>query len=123
MARNTGADEAAIARLPEHAWEQAPNPDGTVREQVHVAELPGLNARPDWPEGLRLIVRQVRSSGRDAKKRTELEKHTGWRYAVTATNIGRLHRVAGSHHPQFLDMLHRAHAVVEVRVRTNKAMA
>ena len=28
----------------------------------------------------------------------------------------------GSHHPQFIDVLHREHAVVEDRVRTNKAM-
>lgn len=118
----TGADETAIAHLPESAWASALNPDGTVREQVHVAELTGLNTRPGWPEGLRLIVRRVRPSVRDAKKLTALEKRTGWRYAITATNIGRMHRVAGSHHPQFLDAVHRTHAVVEDRVRTNKAM-
>lgn len=28
----------------------------------------------------------------------------------------------GSKHPQFLDVLHRAHAVVEDRVHTEKAM-
>ena len=30
--------------------------------------------------------------------------------------------VGGSHQPQWLDALHRAHAVVEDRVRTGKAM-
>jgi hypothetical protein len=30
--------------------------------------------------------------------------------------------VPGSHHPQFLDVLHRSPAGVEDRVRTNKAM-
>ena len=44
----------------------------------------------------------------------------GW--TITAANIGRMHRIAGSHHPQWLDVLHRTHAVVEDRVRTNKAM-
>jgi hypothetical protein len=30
--------------------------------------------------------------------------------------------IGGSHQPQWLDVLHRAHAGVEDRVRTNKAM-
>jgi hypothetical protein len=30
--------------------------------------------------------------------------------------------VPGSHHPQFIDVLHREHAIVEDQVRTNKAM-
>lgn len=46
----------------------------------------------------------------------------GWRYQVTVTNVGRMQGIAGSHHPQWLDALHRAHAGVEDRVRTNKAM-
>jgi hypothetical protein len=39
-----------------------------------------------------------------------------------ATNIDRISGVAGSHQPQWLDVLHRAHAGVEDRVRTGKAM-
>jgi hypothetical protein len=31
-------------------------------------------------------------------------------------------RLPGSHHPQFIDVLHREHAVVEDRVRTQTAM-
>ncbi|USY22640.1 transposase [Nocardiopsis exhalans] len=61
-------------------------------------------------------------SRRHAKKLTELERKTGWRYSVLATDIGRMHRIAGSHQAQFLDALHRDHAEVEDRVRTNKAM-
>jgi hypothetical protein len=30
--------------------------------------------------------------------------------------------IPGSHHPQWIDCLHRSHATVEDRVRTNKAM-
>ena len=41
---------------------------------------------------------------------------------AVATNIGRMHGVGGSHQPQWLDALHRAHAVVEDRVCTGKAM-
>jgi hypothetical protein len=51
-----------------------------------------------------------------------LERVTGWRYAIVATNISRLWGVPGSHHPQWIDVLHRSHATVEDRVRTNKAM-
>ena len=39
-----------------------------------------------------------------------------------ATNIRRIHGVPGSHHPQWLDALHRSHAGVEDHVRTGKAM-
>ncbi|MFI6663111.1 transposase [Streptomyces sp. NPDC050523] len=56
------------------------------------------------------------------KKLTAFEKTTGWRYCVTATNICHKWGIAGSGHTQFLDVLHRSHAGVEDRVRTNKAM-
>jgi hypothetical protein len=61
------------------------------------------------------------STGRAAKL-TALERATGWRYAIVATNITRMRGIAGSHHPQWIDALHRSHATVEDRVRTNKAM-
>jgi hypothetical protein len=70
---------------------------------------------------MRLIVRRTRPAGRHKAKLTALETKTGWRYAIVATNIGRIHGVPGSHHPQWIDTLHRHHAVVEDRVRTNKA--
>jgi hypothetical protein len=55
---------------------------------------------------------------------TAFEKKTGWRYSIIVTNIPqtRIPAVPGSHHPQFIDVLHRERAVVEYRVRTNKAM-
>jgi hypothetical protein len=56
---------------------------------------------------------------------TAFEKATGWRYSIICTNIpaaGRIGGVPGSHHAQFIDVLHREHAVVEDQVRTNKAM-
>ncbi|WP_306366160.1 transposase [Nocardiopsis sp. CC223A] len=71
-----------------------------------------MSTRTGWPQGMRLIVRRVRPSRRHAKKPTALEKRTGWRYSVCATNIGRMHRIAGSHQAQFLDALHRDHAEV-----------
>lgn len=119
----TDVDEAAIAALGEPAWEDAVDQDGAVQHACHVAELTGLNTRVGgWPAGIRLLVRRARPSKRHLGKLTDLEKRTGWRYQITATNIARMRSVPGSQHPQFLDVLHRAHAVVEDRVRTEKAM-
>jgi hypothetical protein len=61
---------------------------------------------------MRLLVRRTRWSARHVKKLTPFELKTGWRYQIIATNIGRMHGIAGSHHPQWLDVLHRAHAGV-----------
>ena len=119
----TDADETAIAALPEQAWSSSLRQDGTATDTAQVAELTGLNTRlGGWPAGLRLLVRRTRPAARHAKNLTVLEKKTGWRYTIVATNIGRIHGVPGSHHPQWLDALHRAHASVEDQVRTGKAM-
>jgi hypothetical protein len=118
----TPEDETAIAQLPEHVWETSLKQDGDLQEGYQVAELTGLNTRDGWPEGMRLIVRRVRPSRRHMKKLTAFEQKTGWRYSITATNIRHMWGIAGSHQIQFLDALHRDHAEVEDRVRTNKAM-
>lgn len=118
----TDADEEAIARLPKTAWETSVKQDGEAQEGYFVAELTGLNTREGWPEGMRLIVRRVRPSGRQEAKLTAFEKKTGWRYSITATNIRHMWGIAGSHQIQFLDALHRDHAEVEDCVRTNKAL-
>jgi Transposase DDE domain group 1 len=118
----TAAEEAAIAQLPEHAWTHAIEQDGSIDPVAQVAELTGLWRRAGWPEGLRYIARRVKPSRRHAKKLTDFEKRTGWRYQLIVTNIDNLGRgVPGSHHVFFLDTLHRQHAVVEDRVRTEKA--
>jgi hypothetical protein len=141
----TDLDEAAIAAVPEAAWEAMLDQDGEPvdADKGAVAEITGLNPRltadtePDndsndsddeattasWPAGMRLIARRVRPSARDAKLLTPFEKKTGWKYHVTATNIPArgLAGVTGSGHAQWIDAAHRQHAVVEDRVRTNKA--
>lgn len=118
----TTAEERAIALLPEDAWLPALEQDGRCDPHAEVAELTGVWQRTGWPTGLRFIARRVKPSRRHAKALTDFEKSTGWRYQLTVTNIERLDRaVPGSHHIQFLDILHRQHAVVEDRVRTNKA--
>ncbi|MGY4967559.1 hypothetical protein ACWDEE_43185, partial [Streptomyces sp. 900105245] len=81
----TADDEQAIAKLPEQAWDALLEQDGTPHESYKVAELTGLNQRPGWPEGMRLLIRRVRPSGRQLKKLTALEKKTGWKYSILAT--------------------------------------
>ncbi|MBS2966634.1 IS1380 family transposase [Actinocrinis puniceicyclus] len=118
----TETEEQAIAQLPESAWDHAFEQDGRIDPHAQVAELTGLWLRTGWPEELRYLVRRVKASRRHEKKLTNFEKETGWRYQITVTNIRDLGRaVPGSHHVFFLDALHRQHAVVEDRVRTEKA--
>ena len=79
----------------------------------------------NWPDGLRWIVRRVKPSRRQMRNLTAYEKKTGWRYSVTCTNIPDtgIEGVPGSHHPQYIDVVHREHACVETAgVRTAKAM-
>ena len=122
----TEADERAIGLLPAAAWQAGLDQDGAVQEDKHVAEITHLLSRAaGWPAGLRWIVRRTKPSRRQAKNLTAFERATGWRYSIIVTNIpaaGGIPGVPGSHHPQFTDVLHREHAVVEDRVRTNKAM-
>jgi hypothetical protein len=122
----TGADEQAIRLLPAAAWQAAVDQQGTVQDDKHVAEITHLLSRAAaWPAGLRWIVRRTRPSRRQARNLTAFERATGWRYSIIVTNIpaaGGIGGVPGSHHAQFIDVLHRQHAVVEDGVRTAKSM-
>ena len=122
----TGADEQAIRLLPAAAWQATADQDGAVQDDKHVAEITNLLSRAaGWPDGLRWIVRRTKPSRRQMRNLTAYERATGWRYSIIVTNIpaaGGIPSVPGSHHAQFIDVLHREHAVVEDRVRTAKAM-
>jgi hypothetical protein len=122
----TEADEQAIRLLPAAAWQAAVDQDGTVQEDKHVAEITHLMSRAaGWPAGLRWIARRTKPSRRQMKNLTAFERATGWRYSIMVTNIpaaGGIGGVPGSHHAQFIDVLHRSHATVEDRVRTGKGM-
>jgi Transposase DDE domain group 1 len=122
----TAADEAAIMQVPQDAWKPGTGQDGAVEEDKDVAEVTHLMSRAgNWPGGLRWIVRRVKPSRRQMPNLTAYEKKTGWRYSITCTNIpdGGIPGVPGSHHPQYIDTVHREHAVVETGgVRTAKAM-
>ena len=122
----TAADEDAIAQVPADAWKPGIAQDGAAEEDKDVAEITHLMSRAgNWPGGLRWIVRRVKPSRRQMPNLTPYEKKTGWRYSITCTNIpdGGIGGVPGSHHPQYIDVAHREHAVVETGgVRTAKAM-
>jgi hypothetical protein len=122
----TAADEDAIKMVPAGAWKPGISQDGSLEEDKHVAEITHLMSRAgNWPEGLRWIVRRVKPSRRQMRNLTDYEKKTGWRYSIICTNIPDcgIGGVPGSHHPQYIDVAHREHAVVETGgVRTAKAM-
>ncbi|MCW2932070.1 MAG: family transposase [Actinomycetia bacterium] len=122
----TAADEQAIALLPASAWKPGITQDGEIEEDKDVAEITHLMSRAgNWPGGLRWICRRVKPSRRQVKNLTAYEKKTGWRYSITCTNIpgSGIDGVPGSHHPQYIDVVHREHACVETAgVRTAKAM-
>jgi hypothetical protein len=120
------ADEDAIRQVPAGAWKPGTTQDSRAEQDKDVAEITGLMTRAgNWPEGLRWIARRVKPSRRHLRNLTDYEKKTGWKYSITCTNIpgDGIGGVPGSHHPQYIDVLHREHAVVETGgVRTAKAM-
>ena len=112
----TAADEDAIRQVPAGAWKPGIGQDGAIEEDKDVAEITHLMSRAgNWPGGLRWIVRRVKPSRRQMPNLTAYEKKTGWRYSITCTNIpdAGIAGVPGSHHPQYIDVVHREHAVVE----------
>ncbi len=122
----TAADEDAIRQVPQDAWKPSTAQDGTAEEDKDVAEITGPMSRAgNWPQGLRWIARRVTPSRRHVRNLTDYEKETGWKYSITCTNVpdSGIAGVPGSHHPQYIDTVHREHAVVETAgVRTAKAM-
>ena len=122
----TAADEDAIRQVPAGAWKPGTGQDGAAEDDKDVAEVTRLMSRAgNWPDGLRWIARRVKPSRRHLRNLTDYEKKTGWKYSITCTNIPGtgIAGVPGSHHPQYLDTVHREHAVVETAgVRTAKAM-
>jgi hypothetical protein len=122
----TAADEDAIRQVPAGAWKPGTGQDGTAEDDKDVAEITHLMSRAgNWPDGLRWIARRVKPSRRHLRNLTDYERKTGWKYSITCTNIpaSGIAGVPGSHHPQYIDTVHRQHAVVETDgVRTAKAM-
>jgi hypothetical protein len=120
----TAADEDAIRQVPAGAWKPGISQGCAAGDDKDVTEITHLMSRAgNWPDGLRWIARRVRPSRRHLKNLTDNEK-TGWKYSITCTNVPGtgMGGVPGSHHPQYIDAVHREHAVVETGgVRTAKA--
>ena len=120
----TETDERDIRQIPGGAWKPGVTQDGHAEDDSDVAEITALMSRSgNWPPGLRWIIRRVKPSRRHLKNLTAYEKEAGWKYSIICTNIPEegLEGVPGSRHAQFIDVLHRQHAVVEDGVRTGKA--
>jgi hypothetical protein len=120
------ADEEAIRQVPVGAWKPGTGQDGAAKEDKDVAEITGLMSRAgNWPEGLRWIPRRVKPSGQHLRNLTAYEKETGSKYSITCTNIPDtgIAGVPGSHQLQYIDTVHREHAVVETGgIRTANSM-
>jgi hypothetical protein len=102
---------AAILVLPERAWRPAINADGQPREGAWVAELTGHVSLDAWPEGSRLIVRRERP-------------HPGAQLSFTDVDGHRSQCLISDQEGDDLAALearHRAHAIVEDRVRELKS--
>src|SRR4051812_20451963 len=102
---------AAILALPESAWRPAINADGQPREGAWVAELTGQVALDGWPEDSRLIVRRERPHPGAQLTFTDVDGH---RFQCFITD--QADRVLAG-----LETRHRAHAIVEDRVRDLKS--
>ena len=105
-------DDAAtvIAGLDEDGWGPAYDTNGKVRDGAQVREVPDLV--PSWaPEGTRAIVRRERPH---PGAQLRLWDHNGRRHQVTLTN---------DTEPDItiIERDHRAHAVVENRIKNLKA--
>lgn len=137
-------EKAALAQVPEDAWEAAVDAHGKVRErrtddacgnprcahpacwieEAHVTELTGLlregpagDQLKGWPTAMRIFARRERPH--PGAKLTLFEAEDGWRYCLWVTNRpattrGWLGQCA------YIDAAHRVHARVEDLIRTGK---
>jgi hypothetical protein len=103
---------AAILALPEAAWRPAITGGGQPREGAWVAELTGHLALDPWPTGSRLIVRRERPHPGAQLSFTDVDGH---RFQCFITDQPDDDLAA-------LEARHRAHAIVEDRVRELKSM-
>jgi hypothetical protein len=101
----------AILALPQAAWRPAINGDDQPREGAWVAELTGHVSLHAWPQGARLIVRRERPHPGAQLSFTDVDGH---RFQCFITDQDGPDLAA-------LEARHRAHAIVEDRVRDLKS--
>jgi Transposase DDE domain group 1 len=102
----------AILALPDAAWRPAINGDNQPREGAWVAELTDHVSLDSWPEGSRLIVRRERPHPGAQLSFSDVDGH---RFQCFITDQRDDDLAA-------LEARHRAHAIVEDRVRELKSM-
>jgi len=101
----------AILALPEAAWRPAINRDDQPREDAWVAELTSHVSLDAWPQGARLLVRRERPHPGAQLSFTDVDGH---RFQCFITDQEDRDLAA-------LEACHRAHAIVEDRVRELKS--
>jgi Transposase DDE domain group 1 len=137
-------ERAAIAAVPEQAWQIAVDAHGQIRErradetcgdlhcghrrcwieEAHVAELTSLlrggpagDQLKGWPAKMRIFARRERPH--PGAQLTLFEAEDGWRYTLWVTN-----RAAATRgwlgQNAYIDAAHRVHARVEDAIRTGK---
>jgi hypothetical protein len=100
----------AILEIPENAWVEALDQDGSTRTNGEVCEITDMVDLSAWPEGSRLIVRRERPHPGAQLSFTD---HDGYRFQAILTD---------QHDEDFavLECRHRQHAHVEDRIRDDK---
>jgi DDE family transposase len=101
---------AAILALPEAAWMQAIEADGTDRDGAWVAELTGQLDLSAWPEGSRLICRRERPH---PGAQFQIFDEHGYRHTCFLTDQGGEDIAA-------LELRHRGRARIEDSIRAGK---
>ena len=101
----------AILALPERAWAPAKDGEGKPRKGARVAELTGRVNLDGWPEQTRLICRRERPHPGAQLSFTDVDGH---RFQCFITDQQGTDLA-------LLECRHRAHAIVEDRVRELKA--
>lgn len=101
----------AITELPESAWQQAVDGDGSEREGAQVTELTDDLDLSAWPEGTRLIVRRERPH--PGAQLSVFDCETGYRHTAFITDQGDEDIAA-------LELRHRRRARVEDAIRVGK---
>ena len=137
-------EKAAIAVVPETAWESAVDGKGEVRErrsddacgnprsahrecwieEAHVAELtrllregPGGDQLKGWPKAMRVFARRERPH--PGAQLSLFEAADGWRYSLWVTNLPAATK-GWRGQWAYVDAAHRVHARVEDVIRTGK---
>jgi hypothetical protein len=101
----------AIGALPDRAWQQAIDGDGTEREGAQVTELSDHVDLSRWPEGTRLILRRERPH--PGAQLSVLDCKTGYRHTAFITDQEDADIAA-------LELRHRRWARVEDAIRVAK---